>query len=417
MYRTGSWKHQIFLIGGDAAILLGAFHLALQYWWWKIGPYEGDFFPAALVSLGMYLLTLSMFDLYDIQKNYRSQQASTLTHILGAVVMAGVGLSGLFYLMPGVKLPRSSFFIQMGLAIPLLYLWRINFWRLRQEMLIPKRVLIVGTGEDGQTALDLLKRFGTEYHVVGFIDDDPDRQARTIGGHAVLGGADALPELVQEHDVQGIIMALAKAEGERLIRATLQCRMKGVFVSDLVTVSEQVAGKILLTQVRDSWFVYAPGFLLLHGRMFRRIKRITDVACAGVGLVLASPLLVMAAILVAAESRGPVFFRQTRVGQNERLFSALKFRTMKGGDETQSPYTAKNDPRVTLMGMVLRFLRIDEIPQMWNVLTGEMSFVGPRAEWNLLLILLHQNVPFRSRTDETHLPLEHIPHLRNLINA
>ena len=85
-----------------------------------------------------------------------------------AVVMAGVGLSGLFYLMPGVKLPRSSFFIQMGLAIPLLYLWRINFWRLRQEMLIPKRVLIVGTGEDGQTALDLLKRFGTEYHVVGF---------------------------------------------------------------------------------------------------------------------------------------------------------------------------------------------------------------------------------------------------------
>src|SRR2546425_5422548 len=244
MYRTGSWKHQMMLMGGDAAILLGAFHLALQYWWWKIGPYEGDFFPAALVSLGMYLLTLSMFDLYDIQRNYRSQEASTLTHILGAVVMAGVGLSGLFYLMPGVKLPRSSFFIQMGLAIPLLYLWRINFWRLRQEMLIPKRVLIVGAGEDGQTALDLLKRFGTEYHVVGFIDDNPDRQTRTIGGDAVLGGADALPALVKEHDVQSIIMAIAKAEGGRLIRASLQCRVKGGFVSGLITVSEEGAGEI-----------------------------------------------------------------------------------------------------------------------------------------------------------------------------
>src|SRR5437899_5189074 len=119
MYRTGSWKHQMMLMGGDAAILLGAFHLALQYWWWKVGPNAGDFFPTAFVSLGMYLLTLAMFDLYDIQRNYRSQKASTLTHILGAVVMAGVGLSGLFYLMPGVKLPRSSFFIQMGLAIPL----------------------------------------------------------------------------------------------------------------------------------------------------------------------------------------------------------------------------------------------------------------------------------------------------------
>src|SRR5207245_10962075 len=119
-----------------------------------------------------------------------------------------------------------------------------------------------------------------------------------------LCGADALPSLVKEHDVQGSMLALAKAEGERLIRATLQCRMKGVSVSDLITVSEQVAGKILLKHVRDSWFVYAPGFLLLHHRMFRRIKRITDVACAGIGLVLASPLLVGAGILVAVESRG-----------------------------------------------------------------------------------------------------------------
>jgi sugar transferase (PEP-CTERM system associated) len=396
MHRAAFWKHQAILIGGDAVILLGSFYLALQYWWWKVGPYAGDFFPAAFISLGMYLLTLSMFDLYDIRTNYQSQRISTLTHILGSVLMAGVGLSGLFYLMPGIKLPRGSFFIQMGLAVPLLYLWRINFWRLRQEMLVPQRVLIVGAGEDGQAALDLLKQFGPEYHVVGFIDDDPDRQTRTIGRHAVLGSADVLPSLVQKHDVQGIIMAVGKAEGEKLIRATLQCRMKGVLVSDLITLSEQVAGKILLKHVRDSWFVYAPGFLLLHHRMYRRIKRITDVACAGIGLVLASPLLVVAALLVAVESPGPVFFRQTRVGQNERLFSAFKFRTMKWSGETKSPYTAKNDPRVTLIGRVLRFLRIDEIPQMWNVLKGEMSFIGPRAEWDILVMEYLEKIPYYS---------------------
>src|SRR3989441_1637226 len=126
----------------------------------------------------------------------------------------------------------------MGLAIPFLYLWRVNFSRLRQEMLIPTRVLIVGAGEDGQIALDLLKRSGTEYHVVGFIDDHPDRQTRTIGGDGVFGGADALLSLVEEHDVQGIIMGIAKAEGGRLIRATLQCRVEGVFVSDLINVRE-----------------------------------------------------------------------------------------------------------------------------------------------------------------------------------
>src|SRR5437867_12827028 len=118
--------------------------------------------------------------------------------------------------MPGVKLPRSSFFIQMGLAIPLLYLWRVNFSHLRQEMLVPKRVLIVGTGADGQTALDLLKRFGTEYHVIGFVDDHPDRQTRTIGGYADFGGAEALSSLVQEHNVQGIIMAIREADRKSL---------------------------------------------------------------------------------------------------------------------------------------------------------------------------------------------------------
>src|SRR2546426_998760 len=304
--KAGSWAHRAILIGGDAVILLGAFQLGLEYWVQKVGPNAGEFFPAAIICLGAYLLTLSMFDLYDIQRNYRSQQASTLTHILGAVVMAGVALSGLFYVMPGVKLPRGSFFIQMGLAIPLLYLWRVNFSRLRQEMLIPTRVLIVGAGEDGQTALDLLKRSGTEYHVVGFIDDHPDRQTRTIGGYAGFGGADALLSLVKEHDVQGIIMAIAQAEGERLIRATLPCRMKGGFVSDLITVSEQVAGKLLLKHVRHAWFVYAPGFLLLPPRMSRRIKRITAVACAGIGLVLASPLLVVPGLLVALGADWPV---------------------------------------------------------------------------------------------------------------
>jgi len=396
MFRVGIWKYRTILIFGDAAIVLSAFHLAMQYWWWKMGPNAGELFPTAFVSLAVYLITLFMFEMYDIHLNYRSQKLYTFIHILGAVVIAALTLSVLFYLLPGVKLPRSSFLIQMGLVIPLLFVWRNNFWRLRQEMLVPKRVLIIGTGENGQTAFEILKRFGSEYEVVGFIAESPEEQKVTVGGHAVLGHTAELPHLVKKHEVEGIILSMKYAAGDQLIWASLQCRMQGVFISDLVGVGEQLLGTILLKQVRDSWFVMAPGFLILHHRMFRRIKRIADVTCATVGLMLALPLLLIATMLVALESRGPVFFRQIRVGQNEQLFAALKLRTMKWGAEAESPYTAKMDPRVTHVGRVLRFLRIDEIPQMWNVLKGEMSFIGPRAEWDILVKEYKEKIPYYS---------------------
>src|SRR3989442_13993764 len=125
--KAGAWVHRVILIGGGAVILLGAFQLGLEYWVRKVGPNAGEFYPAAIICLVAYLMTLSMFDLYDIQRNYRSRQASTLTHILGAVVMAGVAFSGLFYVMPGGKRPRGSLFIELGPTIPLLYLWRAAF--------------------------------------------------------------------------------------------------------------------------------------------------------------------------------------------------------------------------------------------------------------------------------------------------
>ncbi|TLY35810.1 MAG: sugar transferase [Nitrospirae bacterium] len=396
MFRVGVWKYRTILLAGDAAAMLGTFTLAMQYWWWKVGPNYGEFFPAAFVSLAVYLLTLFMFEMYDIHFNYRLHALYSFIHILGAVVVAGLSLSVLFYLLPGVKLPRGSFFIQMALVVPVLFVWRINFWRLRQETLTPKRVLIIGVGEEAQSAFDILKKFGMEYQVIGFITDRADDQKVAVGGHAVLGHTTELPHIVKQQEVEGIILATGHRAGDQLIWASLQCRMQGVFVSDLVGLGEQLLGTILLKQVRDSWFVMAPGFLILHHRVFRRIKRIADVTCASIGLTLALPLLLLAMMLVALESRGPVFFRQYRVGQNEQLFSALKLRTMKWGTETESPYTAKTDPRVTRVGRVLRFLRIDEIPQMWNVLKGEMSFIGTRAEWDILVKEYKDKIPYYS---------------------
>ncbi|TLY13853.1 MAG: sugar transferase [Nitrospirae bacterium] len=396
MYRTGLWKYQGFLLGGDALILLGAFTMGMEYWWLKAGPDSGDFFPSVFLSLVSYLLGLAAFDLYEIHTNYRTHKALTMTRVVSAVLVAGLGLSGLFYLFPGVKFPRGVFFIQMLLAIPLLFFWRINFWRLRQELLVPKRVLIVGAGEAGRAALGILQHFGSEYVIVGFVDDDPAKRTRPIGNYDVLGSSKDLVSLARNYGVHGIVVAIAGQKQERLIQATLQCRMEGVFVSDLLTLGEELTGRILLEYARGSWFVFAPGFLILHHQAFQRVKRLTDIACAMAGFILASPILLVAALLIKLESRGPVFFLQTRVGQNEQLFEAVKLRTMAIGSDARSPYTAERDPRITRVGRILRFLRIDEIPQMWNVLKGEMSFIGPRAEWDILVNEYKEKIPYYS---------------------
>lgn len=408
MYQARNWKHLGYLVGGDIAILLGSFYLAMQYWWWKAGPDSGDFFPYVFMILAAYPLALVLLDLYDTRTDYKIHKASTMTAVVGAGLGAGLGLSGLFYLLPPVKLPRGVLLIQMVLAIPWLFLWRINFWRLRQDSLIPKRILIVGAGKAGHEALEILRRFGSEYDVVGLVDDEPGRQTHlvqyrdrmmltTTSGYEFLGSSRDLVSLARKHKVDGIVVAVVGPKRQGMIEATLQCRMEGVFVSDLLTLGEELAGKILLQHTRDSWFVFAPGFLILHQRVFQRFKRMTDVVCAVIGLMVASPILGAATVLIKLDSRGPVFFRQTRIGQNEKPFTALKLRTMVHvSHSASSPYTEKSDPRVTRVGRLLRFFRIDEIPQMWNVLKGEMSFIGPRAEWDILVKEYKERIPYYS---------------------
>jgi exopolysaccharide biosynthesis polyprenyl glycosylphosphotransferase len=394
MNQSRTRKPQIYLVGGDAAILLGTFFLTLRFWFFRGRPDAMKFSQEALIDFGAYLIALAMFGLYETQTIYRSNKISTLTHVISAVVAAGLGLSSLFYLFPNVKLPRSVFLLQMSFVIPLLFLWRINFWRLWQEIIVPRRVLIVGTEDSGQTALGILEKYRSEYQIVGFLDDGLLKRTRKIGEYSVLGESLDLPTLVQQHKIDFAIVAVEGPKPERLIQAAFQCRMEGGFISDLMSLGETLEGRVLLRHARDSWFVDAPGFLILHNRMFRRVKRWTDIFCAAIGLILASPLLIAAMGLIRLESRGPVFFRQTRVGQNERLFSALKLRTMMGQAEGHSPYTAKKDSRVTKVGRILRFLRIDEIPQVWNVLKGEMSFVGPRAEWDILAKEYKEKIPY-----------------------
>jgi sugar transferase (PEP-CTERM system associated) len=210
---------------------------------------------------------------------------------------------------------------------------------------------------------------------------------------AVLGTAADLPRLIVEHEIDRIVVSLTDCRGRLPMRELLQAKLAGIRVEDAATTYERITGKILTEGLKPSSLIFSDGFRV-SGRT-RFVKRLLDVLLAGVGLVVAAPLMILTALAIQIESGGPVLYRQERVGENGRLFTLFKFRSMRTDAENGLPLWAKeNDDRVTAVGRLIRLSRIDELPQLWNVLRGDMSFVGPRPERPYFVQRLVQAVPF-----------------------
>jgi len=209
----------------------------------------------------------------------------------------------------------------------------------------------------------------------------------------VLGTVADLPRIIATHDVNRVVVSLADRRGAFPSRDLLQAKLSGVRVEDAATIYERITGKILTEGLKPSWLIFSDGFCT--SRVTRAIKRAVDIVLAGVGLVLAAPLIVVTAFLVKIGSPGPVLYRQERVGENGRIFELYKFRSMRADAEDGTPIWAKeNDDRVTGVGRFIRLTRLDEMPQLWNVLRGDMSFVGPRPERPYFVDQLAAVIPF-----------------------
>jgi sugar transferase (PEP-CTERM system associated) len=258
-----------------------------------------------------------------------------------------------------------------------------------------ERVVIAGAGKAGRALYDALKtRQG--YQVVGFIDDDPTTWGRSYSP-SVLGGSEVLHEMAAMDELDTVVIAITGIKGPRLLRSALQCKMRGVRVYDMPTFYKKLTGKLPVEHLDDFWLVNTPIAGVMRNIYTTRIKAASDVLLSAAGLVLSSPVLLLSALAIRLESRGPVFFRQKRVGLNNRVFEVVKLRSMRADAEREGAVWAeKGDPRVTRVGRVIRKLRIDEIPQMWNVLRGEMSFVGPRPERPEFVSLLGRKIPYYS---------------------
>lgn len=355
----------------------------------------------AVQSTVIVLVCLACFyfnELYDLRTGYGTvERVLRIEQSLGA---ASLLLGCLYFLFPNLLLSRGVFLIGMVLVTAFVMLTRKVLDTMWQLTVPTQRVMILGTGPLAlEIARELTRRGDLSIKLEGFICSPGNQHHQDIFGFPVLGPVTELESITQNREISRIIVALEDRRGALPARELVTLRVRGVSVEDAPTALSGLTGRISLAAVRPSWFVFSDGFRRSKWNEF--LKRVLDLVVALVGLALALPVMALVALAVRFDSKGAVLYRQTRVGRTGRPFEVLKFRSMRIDAEKDgaAQWATENDPRVTRVGGFLRKYRFDELPQFFNVIRGDMSFVGPRPERPCFIEELRKMIPYY---DERH---------------
>jgi len=368
----------LLILGADSILLLAVVPLAVLMQG-KDWPLIGAVLPA-LVFASLMLALNSALGLY------RRESTGHFGQHLGRVLLAvalGIPVTYmLFSVTPHGYEARGA----LGYAVlitlcGLILLRQVVFWA-SSAGVGARRVLIVGTGTE---ALGVEKALGTlgypSLSIVGFYPAGPAGEAAAVANDRILPSTLPLSELVRGLGIKEVVVAVREQRGGVLpLTELIECRVSGVPVTDLAGIYERVRGEVPLESLKASWLIYGQGFE--QGGLRTFVKRTFDIAVSAALLVLALPVMIVTALAVRLDSPGPVIYRQERVGRGGRVFTCLKFRSMRADAEQDGVprWALKSDPRVTRIGSFIRKSRIDELPQLLNVIKGEMSLVGPRPE-------------------------------------
>ena len=279
------------------------------------------------------------------------------------------------------------------MLIFLIVSWRLVYnWILKRHGFDQKIVFVGVSDLARKLAAEIKEKKDSGFQVVGVVDSGAPRE----GGSSlpVLGNYDQLSEIVKENQVEKIVVTLQERRGVFPANELLKCRMKGVEVQEGVSFYERLTGKLLVDSLNPSWLIFSSGFKKSEIR--KMIKRLSGFIISLIGLILSLPFSLFTAIAIKLDSPGPVLFKQERVGENGEIFNLLKFRSMvqDAEKEGEAVWASENDPRVSRVGRIIRKVRIDEIPQMWNVLKGDMNFIGPRPERPQFVKELEEQIPY-----------------------
>jgi sugar transferase (PEP-CTERM system associated) len=349
------------------------------------------FWKSGVITL-LCLLCLYYNDLYDLAAVRTGREL--FIRLLRAVGVTLLFTALLYRVLPSLILANGGFLAAAALFLRGILAWRLALNQVARLEGFTERTLIVGTDLTAQIlARQILTQHDFPYQVVGFIDHDPARIGQSVVNPCVVGTPADIEGLVVSQGITRIIVAVSDRRGRLPVEPLLRAKLQGVRVEDVDTVYERLTGKLLVEGLRPSSLIFSDGFRA--SRWTRRTKRAFDIVLALIGVVLGAPFMALTAIAVWLESGSPVLYRQERVGEKGRVFTLYKFRSMRHDAEQGTPIWAKTeDRRVTPVGRFIRITRLDELPQLWNVFRGDMSFVGPRPERPFFVGQLAQQMPF-----------------------
>ncbi len=330
---------------------------------------------------------------------YLPRQRQSLSDIMariGTSFLAGfVVLTFLFYLFPSLLLGESAIPLALGFAFLGIAILRVLFYSSLGDIAFKRRIMVLGAGTRASHIERLRRRSDQRgFSNVGFLRCSDERNM--VDSNKILEIDTPLREFAKRLGIDEIVVAVTDRRREFPLQGLLDCKMSGIRVIDICTFLERETGKIRLDMLRPSWIIYSDGFQQSIPRML--IKRVFNIALSFLILLLTLPILVITAVAILVEGKWkePVLYRQTRVGENARPFQILKFRSMCVDAEKlgHPQWAQKGDPRITKVGRIIRKFRIDELPQLINVLRGDMSLVGPRPERLEIVNELNASVPY-----------------------
>jgi exopolysaccharide biosynthesis polyprenyl glycosylphosphotransferase len=397
-WRLQTGERRLLLILGDLLAASAASFCAL--WLWAEQDYLGftpDFVRAraAWFVLLPLIWLLLMVNLYDVRRagSWRETLRGALMAAAGGVVLY---LIVYFSSEPG-SLPRRGVLYFLVSTVVLTLVWRFVYVRVFTAPAFMRRVLIVGAGESGQSLLDVINdSWPPPYFVVGLVDDDASKQGKKILGFNVLGDSSKLLELIDKESVSDIVVAILGSMNGEMFQALLDAQERGVQITRMPVAYEEILARVPIQHLESDWLLRSFVDELRVSPFYLMAKRIIDILGALIGVMVFILIYPWVALAILLESRRPILYVQKRLGQGGRPYGVVKFRTMHRDAEAdgQAHWARVNDPRATRVGNFLRKTHLDEIPQFWNVLRGEMSIVGPRPERPELVVELEKQIPF-----------------------
>jgi sugar transferase (PEP-CTERM system associated) len=360
------------------------------------------YLPPAVTFALVLVVCMSAMGVYEARVR-EGMVGMSLRTAVGIFLLGTAAVAVLFFLFPAISMGRGELLFAAIEAFLLISVFRWIFFRAVDENSLKRRVVVLGTG---RRALKIASRMRRRYDqrafvLVGFLQPSGNRDDLVSEfGARVMGDASDLPRFCEEYDVHEIVVAMDErrrnqdASGGLPLEDLMECRLRGIQVCDVQQFIEREACKVDVDLLRPSWMVFSDGFIAGTWRTVS--KRAFDLLACLLLLAVAWPVMLLTALLIRLEDGAPVFYRQTRIGLDDKPFDVIKFRSMRTDAEAsgEAVWASQNDPRVTRVGAFIRKTRIDELPQLFNVLRGDMSFVGPRPERPMFVEELKCRIPF-----------------------